>query len=305
MGTYTLSVYGQDVFTIRGVDGFLKSFGQLQNGTAVYFPRRITGEAETDDSFRVPYDTLDNQLRFPDTTPLLPRSGNLDEESGLGRCRPRQERDRYESDREIMAEAIDHYMDEGIDLTDYSALKEKNADFAGWLTVPDTKINYPVLYRPQDQDYYLHRDFEGQEAAAGCLYIQENCDAEKPTDNVIIYGHNMKNGSMFGELEKYEDPSFWDTHRTFTFNTLNRFQTFEVVTVFKTVAYQEDAFRYYQFVEAEGEADFDAFLSQCQARALYDTGVEARFGDRLLTLSTCEYSRENGRLAVLARRIDP
>ena len=192
-------------------------------------------------------------------------------------------------------------------LPDYTPLLRLNPDLVGWLRVPDTKINYPVLQTPEDPDYYLHRDFEGKEAAAGALYVQADCDVTKPSDNVIIYGHNMKNGSMFGELEKYEDRAFWEAHPTFTFDTLERRQTFEIVTVFKTFVYSDsaDSFKYYRFVEAEDEASFDAFLADSRERSLYDTGVEAHYGDQLLTLSTCEYSRENGRLVVLARRIDP
>ena len=191
-------------------------------------------------------------------------------------------------------------------LPDYTPLLRINPDLVGWLRVPDTKINYPVLQTPEDPDYYLHRDFEGREAAAGALYVQADCDVTKPSDNVIIYGHNMKNGSMFGELEKYEDRAFWETHPTFTFDTLTRRQTFEIVTVFKTFVYSDsaDAFKYYRFVEAEDEEAFDAFLADSRERALYDTGVEAHYGDKLLTLSTCEYSRENGRLVVVAKLVE-
>ena len=135
-------------------------------------------------------------------------------------------------------------------------------------------------------------------------YVQENC-ALGISDNIIVYGHHMNNGSMFADLCKYEREGFYREHPIVRFDTLSSLNEYEIVAVFKTVAYSEKGFKYYHFVDAAGEDDFNAFVSQCKALALYDTGVSAEYGDKLLTLSTCEYSRTNGRMVVVAKLIDP
>ena len=136
--------------------------------------------------------------------------------------------------------------------------------------------------------------------------VQENCDMELPSDNIIIYGHHMNDGSMFAGLMKFKDKSFWEKHKTISFDTLTDRQTYEVIAVFKTVVYTDspESFKYYQFVNAETAEDFTAYVEKCKELSLYDTDVTAEYGDKLLTLSTCEYSRTNGRLVVVAKLIN-
>lgn len=187
----------------------------------------------------------------------------------------------------------------------YAAVYEQNPDFAGWLTIPGTNIDYPVMQSIENPNFYLKHAFDGSYSDYGVPYAQENCDLEL-SDNVILYGHHMNDGSMFADLCKYESEDFYREHSTFTFDTLSGYGNYEIVTVFKTVAYSQDGFKYYHFVNAECEEDFEEYLAQCRALALYDTGVTAEYGDRLLTLSTCEYSRTNGRMVIVAKRIaDP
>lgn len=188
---------------------------------------------------------------------------------------------------------------------DYSAVYELNHDMVGWLTVPGTRINYPIMQTPEEPNYYLHRSFEKEQTSAGCPYLQENCDINEPSDNLIIYGHNMKSGTMFGELDLFERQSFWEAHQTLTLDTLTERRTYEVLSVFKTTASvgDDNAFYYHHFVNAANESDFDEFVAQCKKLSLYDTGVSASYGDKLITLSTCEYSRTNGRLVLVARQI--
>lgn len=137
-------------------------------------------------------------------------------------------------------------------------------------------------------------------------YVQENCDMELPSDNIIIYGHHMNDGSMFAGLMKFKDKSFWEKHKTVSFDTLTDRQTYEVIAVFKTVVYTDspDSFKYYQFVNADTAEDFTAYVEKCKKLSLYETGITAEYGDKLLTLSTCEYSRTNGRLVVVAKLIN-
>lgn len=184
----------------------------------------------------------------------------------------------------------------------YAAVYEQNSDFVGWISIEGTNIDYPVMQTIDNPNYYLKRSFEKQYSDYGVPYVQENCDLEL-SDNCVIYGHHMNNGSMFADLCKYADEDFYREHKTICFDTLSGFGEYEIVAVFKTVAYSQQGFQYYHFTRADSAEDFDAYIAKCKELSLYDTGVSAEYGDRLITLSTCEYSRQNGRMVVVAKRI--
>lgn len=186
----------------------------------------------------------------------------------------------------------------------YAAVYAQNPDFVGWISIDGTNINYPVMQSVTEPNFYLKHGFDRSYSDYGVPYVQENCMIWV-SDNCIVYGHHMKNGTMFSDLCKYEREDFYRKHPTFSFDTLDGFGEYEIVTVFKTVAYSEEGFKYYHFVDAADEAEFDGYIAKCKELALYDTGVSAQYGDKLLTLSTCEYSRTNGRMVVVAKRIDP
>lgn len=187
-------------------------------------------------------------------------------------------------------------------LPEYAPVYELNSDLVGWIAIADTNINYPVVQSPDRTDYYLYRDFYGQDSTHGCIYVREACDVLTPSDNVVIYGHRMKDGSMFNNLLYYEKQSYYKAHRYIQFDNLQERHVYEIMAVFKTVA-TASGFDYHLFVNAFDEADFDEFVAQCKAMSLYDTGVSAAYGDKLITLSTCEYSQDNGRMVLVAKRI--
>lgn len=190
-------------------------------------------------------------------------------------------------------------------LPELAELYQQNSDLAGWIRIEDTNINYPVMHTPDNPNFYLKHSFEKEHSDYGCPYVQENCDVQKPSDNLTIYGHHMKNGSMFADLEKFKSQDFWQEHKTISFSTVTDRYEYEIISVFKTVVYTDspDSFKYYHFVDAETPDDFSAFVEKCKELSLYDTGVSAEYGDKLITLSTCEYSHTNGRLVVVAKRI--
>lgn len=194
---------------------------------------------------------------------------------------------------------------ETVMLPEYAELYRQNSDLIGWICIEDTNINYPVMQSKDEPNFYLKHGFDKKYADCGCPYVQENCDAQKPSDNLIIYGHHMKNGSMFSDLEKFKKKDFWEEHKTFSFNTFYEKQTYEVIAVFKTVVYTGSAneFKYFQFSDAQTPEQFDEYIAKCKEKALYDTGVSAEYGDKLITLSTCEYSNRNGRLVLVAKRV--
>lgn len=190
-------------------------------------------------------------------------------------------------------------------LPEYAELYQQNNDLIGWICIEDTKINYPVMQSVSNPDFYLKHGFDKGYTNYGCPYVGENCDVTKPSDNLIIYGHHMKDGSMFSNLEKFKNKDFWKEHRTIRFDSLYEKQVYEVIAVFKTVVYTDSAneFRYYRFSDAETPEQFDEYISKCKEKALYDTGVSAEYGDKLITLSTCEYSNANGRLVLVAKKV--
>jgi len=194
-----------------------------------------------------------------------------------------------ESESAILAELVELY--------------QQNSDLVGWIAIEDTNINYPVVQSVDNPNFYLKHAFDGSYSIYGCPYVQENCDINS-SDNCIIYGHHMKNGSMFSDLEKFKSETFWQEHRTIAFHTLTERAEYEIIAVFQTAVYTNspDTFRYYGFVNAESAEDFAGFIDRCKELSLYDTGVTAEYGDKLITLSTCEYSQTNGRLVVVAKK---
>ena len=186
--------------------------------------------------------------------------------------------------------------------TSFESLFTENSDMVGWIFIEGTGVNYPVMQTKDSPNYYLKRNFNKEYSDLGVPYVQENCDLSA-NDNIIIYGHHIKGGKMFGSLDKFTSKSFYDKHRIIQFNTLTEQREYQIIAVFKTIAYSASGFRYYDFVNAEDEADFNAYVSRCKELALYDTGVTAKYGDRLLTLSTCKRFVENGRLVVVAKKI--
>ena len=188
-------------------------------------------------------------------------------------------------------------------LPEYGGLFLQNPDMVGWIKIEGTNINYPVMQTPNEPNFYLKHNFEKEYSDLGTPYVQEDCDIAA-SDNLVIYGHHIKGQKMFGALEEYKSQSFYEEHKTIQFDTLTQHNEYEVIAVFKTVAYSSEGFRYYDFVNAENEDEFNAYVGKCKELALYDTGVTAEYGDRLITLSTCEYSAQNGRLVVVAKKAD-
>ena len=184
----------------------------------------------------------------------------------------------------------------------YAVVYEQNSDFVGWISIERTNIDYPVMQTIDNPNYYLKHNFEKEYSDYGVPYVQENC-ALGISDNCVLYGHHMKNGAMFSDLCKYASEDFYREHKTIRFDTLSGFGEYEIIAVFKTAAYSEQGFKYYHFTRADSAGDFNAYVSKCKELSFYDTGVSAEYGDKLITLSTCEYSRKNGRMVVVAKRI--
>ncbi len=194
----------------------------------------------------------------------------------------------------------------------YKALFETNREMVGWLEIPGTQANGPVVQSPpENREKYLRLDFFGKSSISGTFFLDSNCDIEN-SDNLIIHGHRMNNGTMFGELIKYKDEAFWQENPTFTFDTLYKKQTWEVIAACNTrvpMIYpdkppEEQDYNYMAFVNAASEEEYNTYINFIREHMIFETGIIPKYGeDRLITLSTCKKNDYYGRFVVVARLV--
>lgn len=186
---------------------------------------------------------------------------------------------------------------------DLENIAKINSDVIGWIKIEGTNINYPVM---QNGDYYLHRNIYKNYSSHGTPYLAEYCNV-KYSDNLIIYGHHMNDNSMFAQLDDYKKNSFYNKHKFIKFYSYYNGQTiektYEIAIAFKTVVYSEEGFKYYNYTNFNDIQQLNEYLENCRNLEFYDTGVEVNYGDKLITLSTCEYSQKNGRMVIVAKQI--
>ncbi len=184
-------------------------------------------------------------------------------------------------------------------------LYRRNTDFVGWLTIEGTIVDYPVMQSMYDEEYYIRRDFDKEYSYAGTLFADTSSDIEKPSDNIIIYGHHMNTGKMFHELEEYDDEEYYAKHKKITFDTIYGSGEYEIIAAFRTKIYDVDyeGFKYYEFFDAGNKAEFDNYVLNCKKLTPYEILATAKYGDKLITLSTCAYHETNGRFVVVAKKI--
>ncbi len=183
-------------------------------------------------------------------------------------------------------------------------LKSENSDIIGWIEIENTKINYPVL-QSTDDEYYLTHNYKKEKTEKGSIFLSKDYNWDRPSDNLQIYGHNLGNGEMFQELLKYTDEKFYKEHPNIRFTTANEDSIFEIIAVFKSKVYyksDKDVFRYYYFINAETEKEYNDFIENAKKASLYKINATAKYKEQLMTLSTCSYHTEDGRFVVVARK---
>lgn len=188
-------------------------------------------------------------------------------------------------------------------LSGYKEIYEMNNHTVGWIKMEGTQMDYPVMQSPEDPNFYLYRNFDKADSVRGSVYAWSAANIYSPSDNITLFGHNMADGSMFACLNAYTNKAAWDNNSLIFFDTLYEYHTYKIFAVFKTSANLGQGFSYHQFVDAADEEEFDEFVSTCKKLAFYDTGITPVYGDKLICLSTCEYTLDNGRLVVAAVRI--
>lgn len=216
-----------------------------------------------------------------------------------------------------VADVMAEYQSTPTILPEYIDLYQQNSDLIGWLSIEDTVIDYPVMQCISDENYYLTYDFYREENKNGCLILDNDSVAgvgtrrqnyengTRPSTNLMIHGHTMKSGQMFGSLKLYEDKEYGMAHSTICFDSLYERREYELIAVFYSQVFyeNEDVFKYYRFFQADTQEAFDDWYNNIKELSLYDTGVTAEFGDEFITLSCCAYHVENGRFVVVGKRV--
>ncbi len=189
-------------------------------------------------------------------------------------------------------------------LEEYKTPYIKNKKLIGWLKIDDTKIDYPVM-QTSNNEYYLDHNFNQEYDKNGSIFMDYECSVYPRSTNLIIYGHHMKSGKMFGQLQNYAKESYFTEHPVIQFDTIFEKGTYAVMYAFRSRIYNENeiVFKYYQFIDASSAEEFDSYMKEMAGLSLYNTGVTASYGDQLLTLSTCDNSQEDGRFVVVAKRV--
>lgn len=182
-------------------------------------------------------------------------------------------------------------------------LQNENSDIKGWIEIPETSISYPVL-QGIDNEFYVKHNYNKAKTKSGAIFIDMIYDWNTPSTNMLIYGHNMKNGTMFSGLLKYKSKKYYEEHPTIRFTTNTSDTIYEIISVFESKIYDEEekVFKYYDFIDANNEDEFNNFMANIKELAIYDTGKTAKYGDELMTLSTCAYHTKNGRFAIVAKK---
>ena len=179
-----------------------------------------------------------------------------------------------------------------------SGLLALNSDCIGWLSIPGTAVDYPVMHTPGNPQKYLRQNFYGEYSQSGVPFLDGRCNADSA--NLIIYGHNMNNGTMFSNLRCYTDPAFCAEHSVIEFETADGLKLYEVFAVLKT----DNADEWYAFISAEEKESFDERIGSIMAQSLYKPDITPEYGQRILSLSTCYGSSKSGRLLVLAVQVN-
>ncbi len=200
----------------------------------------------------------------------------------------------------------DNYYEEST-LQFYKEMYDENNDFWGWITIPSTNINYPVMYSPNSGDYYLYRNYKKESASSGSIYIDDY--HEETSSNMIVHGHNMRDGSMFADLDKYKDESFFLDNKIIRFDSMDEIREYEVISVLivSLLSTDDDFFDFFQYGNITDEKSFNEYMGIISSMEMYDSGVTATFGDNIITMSTCLSSDTHApeRFLVVAKKITP
>lgn len=180
---------------------------------------------------------------------------------------------------------------------DFEALKEMNDDCVGWILIEDTRVNYPIV-QAADNDYYLYRMFDRTWNGAGCIFMDSRVPADFSGRNHPVYGHQMKNGTMFSAISGYKNQEYYDTHQTGYLMTPDGAYQIEFFAGFVS-ATSGNAWD----LEFDSDEDFSAWLESLQRRSCFASEVQPGAEDTIITLSTCSYEFDDARFVLFGRLV--
>lgn len=185
----------------------------------------------------------------------------------------------------------------------FDALVSVNPEVKGWLSIPGTTLSLPVV-QGTDNSYYLNHDFYGENDRHGTIFIDCEADFENGWKNTVLYGHNMRDGSMFGSLRAYRNEEYYREHPYFVLYLPDAIIEYEILAVLRNdiLPGEEELFQYYDYKQIENEEMFEEYYEEIKEHSLYDIAVEAQYGDELVTLCTCDYGSEDQRLLVVGKK---
>ncbi len=240
-----------------------------------------------------------NDSRLEDLSDLVMEQLELDqmEESNTGSLEEKQE------ELLVMPKEERIHVQRQARVKAYDKIKEQNSDLVGWIKIEGTKIDYPVLQSIDSPNFYLNHDFDKKSSIYGAPYVAEECDLTDDCRNILIYGHHMKNGSMFAALDGYLEREFCEAHPIIQFDTLKEYGNYEVAAVFSMSAV-DPANPLYDWITAGTEESFTNYVTYIKQHSVYDRGIDIQWGDHLISLITCEYTHQDGRLIVVAKKVE-
>lgn len=220
--------------------------------------------------------------------------------------------ERKQQQEEVIEEPIEEELSEETEneekqiLSEYEALYDENNDLYGWIKIDDTVIDYPVMFTPEDPNFYENRNWNKEVCDVGSTIFIDGRTAED-SENIIIYGHNMKNLSMFGSLKYYKEKEYYEEHKYIELDTIYEKATYEIIAVSKAKVYYyeepSDEYLFYMNVELDSEEEFNEYVKNMKSNSYYDIEATAQYGDQLITLCTCDYYTTDGRLLIVAKKI--
>lgn len=191
-------------------------------------------------------------------------------------------------------------------MTKLEELQKENSDIVGWLEIENSNINYPLL-QGTDNDFYMTHNYKKEKSKNGALFLDKDYDWSLPSTNLLIFGHNNRgSNTMFTSLINYKEEKYYKEHKKIRLTTNQEDAEYEIISVFLSRVYyksETNVFRYYYFINAENEQEFNEYVQNSKEASLYNIDATAEYGDQLLTLSTCEFSQEDGRLAIVAKKL--
>ena len=183
------------------------------------------------------------------------------------------------------------------------SLQQENSDVVGFLEIENTNISYPVV-QGNDNEYYMTHNYKKEKSKNGAIFLDKDYDWNIPSNNYLIYGHNLNNGTMFQELLKYANESYYKEHPTISFTTADEEGVYDIISIFRSKVYytSDNVFKYYFFINPKTKEEYNDYIKNIKENSLYNIEQTADYGTQLITLSTCSYHVKDGRFVIVGAK---